>query len=486
MNRSDDYHSSRRSLDRNYLLDPSAKGYFYRTDASIIEKWELWDDSELSQSRPRPPPSPFGLHHGLYHDDLTQEVHRHLSNMDDEDRSSSCSCSSSSSLSCDYNRHHHHHRSRRNLQDDNTDQINPSTSQLQPSSFDPSFPAQNNIGFATIQKPPIIVEKVVPNFIRQVEQPQPTYIFEQPEQPFNSIIPVQQPCPKYVFQQVLQPNNCINPVEEPAIDYAPMPDSYYINESGEKITPEGNRILFMDAIQPNPTENDAIPIMNAPQLKRHRRRHRRRRPDAVPVIDLESIESILNEENAKYRHENAYTDDSLLKDKLLKPSDMLDIVEEYFEDYQGRKINLKKPKKPKQTDQSDVQYIQENIEYDSTNNHMHRHRRRHHDKFTSGPKIDYSEHFSTERTLEPQRSNAQLTSNQYVDDYVSNTRRSSKRSTPARKSSTPSVHPHETQYMTNTRKTPPHPEEFISPLRYMQSSINPTLLREYRDAFSRF
>jgi len=115
----------------------SENGYFYFTDGILIERWELWDDNSgddddsRSISRPHPPDSPFGLHQGIYHDDLQEEFDESLRFIDEDEerlRSSRKHC------------HHHHHRKSRFI----------ST----PGSFDPTSIQRKNV--------PIVIEKVLP------------------------------------------------------------------------------------------------------------------------------------------------------------------------------------------------------------------------------------------------------------------------------------------------------------------------------------
>ena len=69
---------------QDYLLDPSSEGFFYRTDFTMIESWQLWDDEKNINSRPRPPASPFGQRQALLHDDLTPEMQQHFRQMEAE------------------------------------------------------------------------------------------------------------------------------------------------------------------------------------------------------------------------------------------------------------------------------------------------------------------------------------------------------------------------------------------------------------------
>ncbi|CAF2077689.1 unnamed protein product [Rotaria magnacalcarata] len=491
-----DHNSFKHSTDRNCLLDSSSYGYFYRTDASSIEKWELWGDADVNQSRPRPPASPFGLHHGLYHDDLTHEVHHHLSHMDDEDRSTSSSCSSSSSESNQYDRHRHSSKQRSKHE---TDPFNTLVPQSQTSSFDPSLAPQYNVQFNTIQKPPIVIEKVIPNnrmmaipqqvpnyAFQQVEQAQ-NYGFQQAEQTQNYGFQQAEQVPTYVFQQPQQVFNPSVPIQEPDTDYASMYDGYYINERGEKITREGNRILYMDVIQANATDNDLVPKSNEASKvpRRHRRRHRRRF-NHVPVLDAQAVESIINEKKAKQQRRKTTDAD----EKYLTTSDMLEMVDEYFGEYKGKKHKSKNHPVQTKLDHLELSNIQEYQESNSSNNKTYHRRRRSHATLTSGPSITYVErpppmkHASEQTWIEhQQQSNFPPLNNEQVNEYVTNIYGTSKHELQSVKSPAPSTNNREAQaFQTNTHPVTPTNEEFISPFRYMQSSVNPLLIREYHKA----
>lgn len=339
--------SSNNSVSRQVLLDPSLNGFFYRTDFTLIEQWQLWDDVDPTGVRPRPPASPFGQNQGLYHDDITGEIQQYLRHMDMEERSSS---SNRSTTSTEYRHRHRHHRSPPKVQHHSNPLSNPfalsRTGSFDPTTIPPFQPREQ-------PKPPIIIEKVLPN-----SMPRPQYTFDQ-------------------SQHIVADDD----------------DTYPINEQSEKMSKEGNRIVYMDVIR----SSDNQPI------KPHRKRSKK-----VPVLDLRSLENLFH-----HSHD---------------PND-LEIIEGYFEDSRGRKIKL---------DGNDAQTILEHLETSD----------RHHSTITSGPDINYVERPSQFPSIEapPSTSNPQ---------------------------------PEVEQPPTNPEDNP----DFISPFRYMQSSVNPLLLREYRHLF---
>ncbi|CAF1041732.1 unnamed protein product [Adineta ricciae] len=444
--------------ERNTLLDPSLNGFFYRTDGNLLEQWQLWDDDDVAGTRPRPPPSPFGQNQALYHDDVTQEIHKYLRHMDDEDRSSSCSCSSSSSSSDISNRHHHRRRLKSKY--DHVDQLNAELVRSQTSSFDPTLPNNIDIKPVILQQTPIIIEKVVPNSIVSFQQKQPSYIFP---------------------QSILQPP----PLQECTPSYATYSDTYQINEHGERITTDGNRILFMDVIQPNAQQKSIEPTSYITQPV-HRAHSQRRRSKPIPVVDLQSIEKLFNERKSKQRRASLRHDQDDSDINQLTTSDMLDIVEGYFEDYRGRKLKLNGHDAQamiRHLESSSTSKKKNRQESDSSNKQMyheygHRRRRQHHSTIKSGPSINYVERsqmkLPSQQSLPARRS----LNNEQVDEYVSSIYGSSEKAASSIKSSTSHQH---TQ--ANAPESTLQNQEFISPFRYMQSSINPLLLQEYRQAY---
>ena len=454
------------SVDRSYLLDPSSDGFFYRTDASIIEQWQLWDDNDLSGSRPHPPTSPFGKHQGLYHDDLTDEVHQFLTHVDDEEASttSSCSCSSSSSLSSLSMKSGRLHRHRQDSYED-IEQFNALASNSQTNLLNSSSSKQNDMEIIPLQRTPIVIEKLMPNPIIGVPQNYPSYILEQPQQVSYPSIPVQDTIPTYTA----------------------FSDTYRINERGEKITEEGNRILFSDVIQPNVINNNIqAQSYKTPKFYAY---SNRKRSKHIPVIDLQSIQNLLNNRAFKQRRKSINIDEKTLQDHHLATSDMLEIVEEYFEDHKGRKIKLNN-----HNTQALVDYLEPSNTKRRRSTHNKRvRRRRTHSTLNAGPSISYverpyvrpsAEHGSIE--LQQQEPTPFVINNERVNEYVSNiygTSEKKSRSPKSSSSSSSSHNHHETETTNTTNNVNVQNQDFVLPLQYMQSSINPLLLREYRKPF---
>ncbi|CAF3481331.1 unnamed protein product, partial [Rotaria sp. Silwood2] len=69
------------------------------------------------------------------------------------------------------------------------------------------------------------------------------------------------------------------------------------------------------------------------------RRHRRHRHrlSHIPVLDAQAVESIISEKKAKQQQRKTTGAD----EKYLTTSDMLEMVDEYFGEYKGRKRKSK-------------------------------------------------------------------------------------------------------------------------------------------------
>jgi hypothetical protein len=363
--------------------------------------------------------------------------------MDGEEPSS---CSSSST---EY--HHHHRRRSKSKTKHRTDPLNASFSHSHTSSFDPSSSfIQNNM---EMKKAPIIIEKVVPNPMITTHQ---KYSLEQPEQSFN-------------------------PIQQTDDNYSLFSDTYQINERGEKITKEGNRIVFMDVIQPDTINNNTTSTTTELQPYKPPRSHRKRSKH-IPVIDLRSVENLLKKSKSKSHRKNDDNDEIPFENDHLSTSDMLEIVEGYFEDYKGRKLKL---------DSDDAQAILAHFESShqtkhrqtsNPNNHHHHHRRRTHSTLTAGPGVNYVERPSIRpKSIESQQQPIpSVLNNEQVGQYVSNIYGTPKN--PSQPSSPISPHEPEPSNDVNQLTTATN-LEYISPFRYMQSSMNPLLLREYRNNF---
>ena len=340
--------------------------------------------------------------------------------MDDEERSSVCSCSSSSSSSTKHRRRHRHRRKSRH----NTDQFHASFSQSQTSTFNPSL--------VSAQKAPIIIEKVVPNPMIALPQTSPQYASEQPQ------------------QSLISPN----PDQQTNVNYIPYSNTYQVNEHGEKITQEGNRIVFMDVVQPNINNNKNEAEQYITPTPRSHSHRRRRRSKHIPVIDLRSIENFINKEKSKQRQK----DDNDSEDHYLSTADVLELVEEYFDDYKGKKIELN-------GDDADImlQHIEassKKIKHRRSKNSHNEARRGGHSLLTSGPSVNYVER--------PPIISPPVFNSDPVNEYVTKMYGTSEKTE------------HETQPPVNNDEAN---QNYMSPFRYMQSSVNPLLLREYRNAY---
>ncbi|CAF1187784.1 unnamed protein product [Didymodactylos carnosus] len=259
----------------NNIFDTELDGYFYKTDTALIEVWQLWDEDDVE--RPKPPPSPFGYHQGIIHDDTINELNNHLKHMDDneEKRSRSCSCSSrsssrtSSSSDCpsqmlfrpNSSASKHSRRRQLSFTSSNNDQFNPTFSHLQTSTFEPvgANASQNDSNPVVIEK--YISEQQKPESVAfrnnfqtfsndNNHYPQKNYILEQ-SSPSLPSFPVLHP----TFYQPQEQQ--IQYVQEQQIQYAPVNtpltdlNNFQVNEKGERITNSGNRIVFMDVVTPS-------------------------------------------------------------------------------------------------------------------------------------------------------------------------------------------------------------------------------------------
>jgi hypothetical protein len=422
-----------KNMIRHYLFDPSYNGFFYRTDTTLIEQWQLWDDDDLNQSRPRPPASPFGLHEGLYHDDTTNEIQRYLRHMDDEDQSFTCTSTSSnqssnstmSSVSTKYSRKQNRYHSNKSKPIADTDQFNLEFSNLQTSSFEPVLPEKKS----KIKKGPIIIEKVVPK-------------------PMLSI-PILNP--------KLSPQSS-DPIQESHVDCTQPADSssisYQINEHGEKITKEGNRIVFMDVVQMN-TNQQPIDLQPCKSSTPRIRSYRHRTSKKIPMIDMRSIERSFNEKNSKNQQRLSLNPDNQPHIPTPDPIESTD-------------------KKTQQRKNSLISSTH------SSKNENHRS----HSTITAGPSINYVERsfippLSPKQIISPIQQNSPIPpvlTNQKINEYISDiygTARSIK--------STSSSTTHQgNKSLNNTTVVNPM---YVSAFRYMQSSMNRNLLEEYRNAY---
>ena len=477
LNRMNSNRLTNESIIRNYLFNPSFNGFFYRTDASVIEQWQLWDNDDLIGSRPHPPASPFGLHEGLYHDDTSHEIQRYLLHMENEEDSCSCnysikpSSSSSSSISTKYSHRQSEQSSikQKTPDSDDTDQFNISVLNLETSSFEP-VSTQNS--FKT-KKPPIIIEKILPKSIPS--------------------IPILNPkLPKQLSEHS-------NSTQEVNLNYIPVSNdssiSYRINERGEKITKEGNRIIFMDVVRPNLNKNQTDLQSYTPSISKSRSHGKRSSKKHLPIYDVESIQRLYNEKKSKNQQQtNLNTTENVNNDsdhtKPTSTPDSLEITGGFFEDSHGHKTKL---------NQFEVQSILDHFESSSkikqqrinsiisstSSSKSGSHNRRSHSKTTttissinreedpSITTVSQIQGIPIKKLTSPTLS---ILTNDKLHEYVKNIY-----GTPQSiKSSSSSTRQ---ESIKSLDKTAVMNTAYVSAFRYMQSSINPNLIREYRNAY---
>lgn len=476
---------------RKYLFDSSYNGFFYRTDASLIEQWQLWDDDDdVYQSRPRPPPSPFGLHEGLYHDDTTNELQRYLRHMDEEEEQqeqhSSCSCSPSTSSessctthsSCSTESSRKATRSRANKSKtlEDSDQFNLPLSNVQSSSFEPVQRRSKK----SMKKRPIIIEKILPPPINAIPilHPQlPVQSFE-PAPPSSSSFPA-----------------------ETQIDYRVQPDStsisYQINDRGEKITKEGNRIVYMDVVQMNPNL-PPIDSHSHPTYQPRLQPHRHRTPKQIPVIDMQAIESIFEEKNSKTHRRPKLNINELLKEssksiKHIISPEQSEVLDRYLPDYHQH--SSKSSQRTESSDRTKQRSTRKTSitpsVHSSKNGSRRRHHHHNHSAITTGPGINYVERalpqpvtsnqvLSTTTTNRGNSPFRPVLTDAKLNEYISNIY-GTVRSVHSTSSSTTTA----TNRRTNlpTDKTAVENPNYSSAFRYVQNSFNRDLLDEYRHAY---
>lgn len=211
--------------EEKFLFDSSLGGFFYRTEGSLVEIWQLWEnENENRPNRPRPPASPFGLHSGLYHDDTTEEVERYLRRMEAENNENDEDCSCSETSSCSSRSASKIEPSRTN--EETKDEFNLNLVDFQGSSFEPEEKFEKNS-----------TEK---------EDYQIDYVRSKEQDPFN----------------------------------------YSINERGEKITKDGNRLIFMDVVRPS-------------RRRREGKKPNRTDFEPIPMIDLRSLERLFDKNKVR-------------------------------------------------------------------------------------------------------------------------------------------------------------------------------------------
>jgi hypothetical protein len=396
--------------------------------------------------------------------------------MEDEEHSCSCSCSSkssslASSITTEYSRRQNRHRrSNKEKLNDDTDQFNASFSQLQTSSFEP-VSTQNHLDLKETGQKPIIIEKVAPKSISSI----PVLNRKLPQQALNS--------------SDSSPKTNINYIS--SSDFPSF--SYEINERGEKITKEGNRIVFMDVVRPTKAKKPTEPPTYVP-LKSRSRPHRQRPSKHIPVVDIQSVEKIFKEKKSKIQRRatlttNKHSEDYLNDTKDLTTVDMFEILDGYYEDHDGHKIKLSNHEAQSLLDQlesSDKKKPQrKNSVMSSTDSSKSEIRHRHtRPIFTIAPSVHYGERPSIPSLSQSQTSSARkqkppaplVLTDDKLHEYVSNiygTARSAKSSS--------SSDNHEERKPLN--ETAVIEVGYASALRYMRSSLNSNFLRQQHHAY---
>ena len=437
-------------------------GYFYRSDAALVEQWQLWDDDDCFGSRPRPPASPFGQHAGLYHDDTTQEIQHYLRHMNDEDQPRS-SHSSSGSSKISRTSSSSTGSSRRRNSDDDVGLTKP-LSLLQASSFEPQSIRHHRSSTAA----PIIIEKV------QRSSP--------------ASIPILHPALPDPPQHSYNTFDYSTPATAPAL-------SYRINERGEKITSEGNRIVFMDIVRPTmANENPKDTPITAPSAT-HRARPKsyRRRSTHVPVLNIESIERLFQRSHSPGERRTSH---NAHEANRLDTSDMIDFVNDYDGDHYGyrkksEQPNLSPPLLPFERRRRKPSNASSNVS--ST---IGTRRQREPSTITGVSSLKYGErpfipilshNVGSSAAASSQQQHrghppASTFTEQQVNEYVSNIYGTAR-------SRSVSTNHSELQPTPVNAPLPMSQPAVMNPIyqstfRYMPSSVNANLLREYRGAYS--
>jgi len=381
-------------------------------------------------------------------------------------KSSSCTTTSSSSVSTEYSRREHRHHSNEQKLIDDTDQFDESLSNLQTSSFEPVL-TKTKIKTKKTRKTPIIIEKVVPKPVLS--------------------IPILNP---KLPEQLLDRSNSI---EESNINYVPSSDysnfSYRINEHGEKISNDGNRIVFMDVVQINPTNNQ-IDSQSYTSPISHARSHRQRSSKRIPVINIESIERLFNEKNSKNQQRTNINVDNKSKDQLnntnhLITSDNLDTIDRYVEEYNGNQMKSNDQTRTQSESSSTKKSQRKSSTISSTNSSKSETRHRHnHSVLTIGPSVNYVEHplipslapSDVSSQIKQNPPTRQILTSEKLNEYLSNIYGIA-RSVQSTSSST--TH----QDIKSLDRAAVANATYISAFRYVRSSMNRNLFEEYRNAY---
>ncbi|UJR27144.1 hypothetical protein I4U23_008443 [Adineta vaga] len=477
LNRTNPIRLKDETVARKYLLNPSYGGYYYRTDSSLIEQWQLWDDDDLTGCRPHPPDSPFGLHEGLYHDDTTQEIQRCLRKMENEEHASSCSCSSewscsSSSISTEYSRRKNlQHRTNRQSSPTDTDHFDESFAQLVASTFEPNPPKKSS-KIKKNERKPIIIEKVLPK-----------------------AVPSKSSTNKNIAEHKLDPSNLQSKSD---LDYISSSDratfSYQINEYGEKITKEGNRIIFMDVVQPNQKTKFTDPPSYIP-VKSSPSRRRRRSKRHIPIIDIQQLDKLISEQKLKLQRRTSLPSDTISNkdfdhENYVTTSDLLGILHKYFGYDFDNKIKSNNQDMQTTLDYIDVpdqkEQKRKNSSMSSTDSSKSERRQRRSRSTTTNPSI----HSEKERPSIPSSVHSHMSvgskqksspvpsvlNDKKLDRYISNIYGTAG----SINSVTSSSHHHENESINQTALLN---AGYTSTFPYMQSKLYTNYLQEYHHAY---
>ncbi|CAF4441951.1 unnamed protein product [Rotaria sp. Silwood2] len=170
---------------------------------------------------------------------------------------------------------------------------------------------------------------------------------------------------------------------------------------------------------------------------------------------------------------------------------MFEIIEGYFEDFNGRKIKLNKNEAQlmfNHFESSNIKKQQRQISTSSSTNSSKnkRHHRRSKSTITTGASINYVERPSIPSLPSTQKSSIvkkkpptpPVLTNEKLNEFVSNIYGTARSIT----SNSSSRNHQERNSSISTTTTVVNPT-YISAFRYMKSSVNPKFLQEYRDAY---
>lgn len=399
--------------------------------------------------------------------------------MEDEEHSSSCTCSShscSSTSSCSTStKNSRKKRTRQNSSkhksSDDTDQFDELYTKLPGSFFEP-IETRKTHEREHSRKTPIIIEKVVPTVPKS--------------------IPILNPLPTLQSLDIANTEHEKNPAPR-SQSHASL-GSYRINERGEKITKEGNRIIYMDVVRANMTTDKIDPHVTE-SLKSRSRSRRKHQSKEIPVIDIQQIQQFIDEKITEKQRipaisTNAASVSSTIDIIPLTKKDVSILIDQHINKYIENKpnnLNNQDTQLPKEGSQISIKHkLQRKLSTVSTiysSKHEIRQRRSHSVR-TDNSAIDHVEHASlasaslsqTSSIPKPKSRTPSIITSEKLDEYVANIygTRSARSDTVSSKVSQEVQQP----------ATPKAPQpEFISPFRYMTSSVNPSIMLEFHKAY---